>query len=52
MKVYVVMDGSYLLGVYTNEETAKKVVENSNRNAEMRGDYARTKYTVAEVKEG
>ena len=51
MKVYVVMDGGYLVGVYTNEETAKKVTENSNRNSEMAGGYPHTHYKEAEVKE-
>lgn len=51
MKVYVVMDGSYLVGVYSNEETAKEVADKKNRNAEMSGNYARAHYSEAEVKE-
>jgi hypothetical protein len=51
MKVYVVMDGSYLVGVYTNENTAKEKVEKLNRNAEISGSYGKAHYKEAEVKE-
>ena len=53
-KIYVVVDGGYVVGTYLSEEKAKKVVETCKRNAEMSGGYARAYYeeTTLDEEEG